>query len=352
MRKIACTTALLALALINTSCSVFKTSMASFSVEESRKSSSGTLTRTLETAEARDLLSKVRDHAEFSAVVYRRDIPDPVARSTEGCNYVKSGVGGVPSHLLPAGWRPLDDALLRSLQIDADSVIPCRASKGLEYETYVLVEKSQVTRAVIAIRGTENDKVSGIGDWLTSSTGLFLGTTESAQYKTAREDIGQLIKTLANRLPSIPPSAKCREAGPGARPQAPIELVGHSLGGGLAQHVAYTRSACEVMQTVTFNSSPVTGWFYLNEKELVLTKDPDIFRFYMNGEFLEKVRALTTKFNLPREGRVDYQLNFPGISGNFVELHSMDHLASCIGMWSNEPPLTQWCVVASADGRK
>ena len=104
-----------------------------------------------------------------------------------------------------------------------------------------------------------------------------------------------------------------------------VYLSGHSLGGGIAQSIAYQLEPELGVEAFTFDTSPVTNWTRLNADHLVKNTDPKIYRVFMNKEALENLRSFTTKFNTLRFGRSDYEFNF--VNKPPVDAHSMSHLA-------------------------
>ncbi len=161
---------------------------------------------------------------------------------------------------------------------------------GLFYETYIYGESQGVPQeAVIAFRGTENFKGQFFQDWKTNLSALF--GFEPAQYRQARAYVPELIAGLQ-----------------AANEEIRIQVVGHSLGGGLAQQAGYQSAAVE--RVVTFNTSPVSNWTYLRLNREIRNRYPLIYRIYHGGEILEKVRFITTAFTATRFNRYDLGLQF------------------------------------------
>ncbi|WP_426105450.1 hypothetical protein [Massilia sp. TSP1-1-2] len=315
-------------------CATVRTPM----IFESARTSDGVQDKTLSQEEVAALMRDVSSYADMAESVYRRDFnKNPKDRMKHGCDYVSSGSDSILRLGLPVGWRRLDRALIDKLGLESGEragapLIPCRSGKGLDYETYVqLDDLGSPIQAAISFRGTENTKYQWADDWIANFSNVDFGLGDNPQFADARTEGSRLIIGLARVLPKVPNSATCSKIpGRAKDSQAPIDLVGHSLGGGLAQHLAFFSNACDVRKTVAFDPSPATGWFYLNRRDLVATADPDISRIYMDGEALSFVRKVSTKFNMPRNSRRDYRVVFPGVTGNAFGLHSMTLLANNI----------------------
>jgi pimeloyl-ACP methyl ester carboxylesterase len=231
--------------------------------------------------------------ALFAEVVYRRDIPKDV-RTGQGCDYLKPGNAGSKRALfgMPRGGAEAGRWERWIPTAGPADVRPCEDSSGLYYETYVHVDgDGKLDEAVIAYRGTENRSGQYWYDW--SSNFVALLGIEPPQYALAAERLEPLVKAL---------KAQLDRDGKGGK----IYVVGHSLGGGLAQQAGYLSK--DVAEVVTFNTSPVTNWSYLRLHEKVRNAYPTIHRLYHGGEFLEKVRFVTTSLTEARFGRHDIGL--------------------------------------------
>jgi pimeloyl-ACP methyl ester carboxylesterase len=181
----------------------------------------------------------------------------------------------------------------------------CFNQRGLYYETYVYEARDpqgspRLTEAVISIRGTE------LRDWhdmKANASGIV--DFDETEYTIARDRIAALIKALVlNGIESI-------------------YLTGHSLGGGIAQHIAFISK--DVKETFAFNPSPVTNWMRLCKTTADLNWDPKINRIYQGKEVLAYVRNVTTRFNSELYWRNDFRFGF--VEANAVVSHSMNNLA-------------------------
>ncbi|WEL57606.1 hypothetical protein PZ739_10775 [Pseudomonas kermanshahensis] len=142
----------------------------------------------------------------------------------------------------------------------------------------------KVTEVAIVFRGTEADQRQ---DWF-SNARWFIPTWlrgedqyDVAKNELAKEFEAEIQKRIAEH--KLPATVK-------------ITSVGHSLGGGLAQQLAYAlpRSAphpVKVSKVIAFNSSPVTGWLSTaNPPRDENTKGLEIDRVFEHGEALAYVR--------------------------------------------------------------
>lgn len=221
--------------------------------------------------------------ALFAHVVYREDLR--LAGSHDrACAYLDSEVED------RYGMPYAQDVAERWMRWKGPKACIDDRDNGLFYETYIHGGSQDMPQeAVIAFRGTENFKGQFFQDWKTNLSALF--GFEPAQYRLARAYIPELIAGL-------------QAANKGIR----IQVVGHSLGGGLAQQAGYQSALVE--RVVTFNTSPVSNWTYLRLNHEVRNRYPLIYRIYHGGEILEKVRFITTAFTATRFNRYDLGLQF------------------------------------------
>jgi hypothetical protein len=265
--------------------------------------------------------------AKFADAVYRRDFANDVGgRIDYACAYASAMHGfGSDTPALPAGWFRVRTLHLTQwrVNLDGDRFL-CSSAKGLAFELYARADRdNQPAELVLAFRGTENDRAQFLPDWRDNLSQLDFGRNDNTSYRGAREAARAITDGFRNILPGVKPTEACTKQHPGER-QLPITFVGHSLGGGLAQHAAYAISACDATRAITFNTSPVTGWFFLDRNKEVRNPDPIIVRAYNDREVLSYLRSLTTLVNEPREHRVDVQIAFRRFTS---ERHSMEFLS-------------------------
>ncbi|MDO8038250.1 hypothetical protein [Janthinobacterium sp. SUN137] len=313
-------------------------------LHESAHTAAGAVEKTLPTGEALAMLRQISKHADMAEAVYRRDL-DVSERQERACDYVTATDSPPLRSGLPDGWFRLNQQLIRKLGMQPAGeqgrpLQPCRGARGLQYETYIRLDASgRPLEAVLAFRGTENTKYEWRSDWIANFSNVDFGVGANPQFSEARIEGGRLIEALVRVLPKTTSSPVCKAAKNRSEGvQAPIDLVGHSLGGGLAQHLAYSSKACDVRATIAFDPSPATGWFFLHWRGCVVTTDPNIYRVYLDGEALSFVRKVSTKFNQTRDHRRDIRMTFPDVDVGAFGRHSMTLLAAGIKYAANSLP--------------
>lgn len=288
--------------------------------------------------------------ALFAKVVYRKDL-DKTVRSAQGCSYLETGplkldVGMPEAHDMPgsdgaktSGWRRWDGRVGTSAV-----ATPCVDRDGLFMETYVHYVRNRdgtghetIDKAVIAFRGTENDRWSEkLADWTTNFSAL-LGL-EPHEYTLAQTAATQLVDALREHYADVE-----------------VYATGHSLGGGLAQQAGYLDA--RIKAVYAFDTTPVTNWSYLQVRQnreglackrallaqplpdrsaqeaalqacktlVIKNPYPTIYRVNHWNEGLAYVRNLTTRFNTRRINRSDYAFFFE--KDRPVAAHEMGILA-------------------------
>jgi hypothetical protein len=237
------------------------------------------------------------------------------------------------TRLQPAGWRWKPWADFPS------AATWCKAQKyGLDIEVHedTSTESGRVaSRVAVIFRGTESPDLN---DWRSNFrwiTRFFPGEDE---YTVAVKDV---TKDLAAEV------ARRQQDGRLPRSNLMLFASGHSLGGGLAQQLAYAYPPAEAPDTLpkistvyAFDPSPVTGWFTiektLREKNAGQLK---IDRIFEHGEALAYVRlllsyALPPQANAPAISEVRYDV-VP--SNNPVGNHSMGAMALKLAEASGHP---------------
>lgn len=257
---------------------------------------------------ARTLSRKFAVMALFAQTSYRKEILDK-KRDDHACDYLTNPTLTVQDstgdHLITHYQMPREsDEAGWERWVNSGA---CYSRHGLFFETYIhRAQNNTVDEAVIAIRGTENSSTQWKGDWMSNASGAF--PTRNNEYNDAKYLIPPVIAALGNHFKDVK-----------------IYLSGHSLGGGIAQEIAYLIDAEKhpLVATYTFNTSPVTYWTQLGKEE-IKNEYPVIHRAYMNGEGLQYLRKLTKLFNTPRYSRTDYEFNF--YRAGAVKTHDMAHL--------------------------
>ena len=196
---------------------------------------------------------------------------------------------------IPPEKRPTN--AYNSLDCDPD-----RPGKGLEAKTYLRwpqgINNGQPTELVFVFRGT-----TSLSDW-------WCGNISDCQYSEADDYVKSQIKKYRDKYPGIA-----------------IVSTGHSLGGGLAQHIAF---CVEGARAVGFNTSPRShkhdckaleefrreakgGW----EEDV---KKNHIVRIHQHAEILSPIRHLFSSSDYK-----DTAYNFT--TAGFLARHGMTPLA-------------------------
>lgn len=157
-------------------------------------------------------------------------------------------------------------------------------------------DPASVTEVAIVFRGTEADQKQ---DWF-SNARWFIPTwlRGEDQYNVTKIQVAKAFEAeLQTRI---------------AQGRLPVEVsitaIGHSLGGGLAQQLAYALPRTpghpiRVTKVIAFNSSPVTGWFSTdNPPRDENTLGLEINRIFEHGEALAYIR-LPINFIAPPDNR-------------------------------------------------
>ncbi len=169
------------------------------------------------------------------------------------------------------GWKHINIAMEDITPTDKSKVVV----EGLYYELWEREAEHETTVAIV-FKGTE-----GKGDW--KANFRWVRRLFSKNSWDHYDQLGQISKKIVG-------SIKLRHAG-----NKPLKIIatGHSLGGGLAQFMAY--AIPEIDLVYAFNSSPVTAYYDVLSKDRKKNKvNAKIFRIYESGEGLSFVRTFMT----------------------------------------------------------
>lgn len=245
---------------------------------------------------------------------------------TESLEKQVQACGGNAPPLIPPEWRRWPD-------FPSHELSAAMRKKGLFLT--VLERETSPREIVVVFEGTN---FTELPDWGANLHWFlrFIPGFEDQYTLTAREVSNEFFARIRSRpanylVSEIDPVL--RSAGGDA---IKIVATGHSLGGGLAQHFAYTFKQSSVTSTgpkvsevYAFDPSPVTGWFSAadpprthNAKGLV------VHRIFEHGEVLAYIRWLTSRLAISAQDPSiwEYRYNFDP-KANIIRNHSMRSLA-------------------------
>jgi hypothetical protein len=212
----------------------------------------------------------------------------------------------------PALPEPTLEAYRRVCTTDTEAPIPLEGwsqwkkvpSAGLKEEAegvglFVEVWEKDVTppEIVVAFRGTE----FSLKDWITNLRWfLRFIPLYSDQYTVVGKNLGkEILDELKHKIAATADKYK----------SAKLVATGHSLGGGLAQHLAYSLPLDKmpdgslmprVSRVYAFDPSPVTGWSSVTRKVRASNvKGLHIDRIFEHGEILAYIRLIMRYINPP-----------------------------------------------------
>ncbi len=191
-----------------------------------------------------------------------------------------------------------------------------RATEGLVYDVWQRKEAGlDDVSVVVSFRGTDSDQA---GDWSSNFRAVTHTKSTWDQYDQVRDLAPRLIELIESNVEG----------------SYTLIATGHSLGGGLAQHFAYTCGVNDesknVAAVVAFNSSPVTGATHWNEYgRRKAGSGLVIYRVYEKGEILANFRWLVRKAigRRHRNPRI-VEVRFNLVPGGMFSEHKMASLAA------------------------
>ena len=209
-----------------------------------------------------------------------------------------------------AGFGPKDD---------------CEDERGMMLYVWQRPAGGWPEEVVVAFRGTH-----GWVDWRYGNLWWFTRFFEDDnQVSRARAAAGRVLAHF---------KAEARKHG---RPEPVFNSTGHSLGGGLAQHVLYAYPN-EVRQAIVFHPSSVTGYVAVGAENQVagcscdkVAPEGRFMRVYESYEILSVLRIFHKTF-FPPERHVQ-EVRLPLKSGwNMLAGHNMGDFARGLKEWASE----------------
>lgn len=230
----------------------------------------------------------VKDAAVFSAEVYYRGIGKSAPTSLPPKNYQWVKFESIPEFVPPRSTIIL---------------------KGLYFEVWYTAGHNGNKIAAIVFRGT---RFTMWQDWYSNCRWL-------TKFIPGVFDHYRQINALAKKIVD---SLK-KELGSDIK----IIAAGHSLGGGLAQHAAY--SASDISDVFAFNPSPVTGFYSIPKSTRENNSEKlRILRIYEHGEILAYLRLVLRPFyplTYSKPSIIEVRFNFS--RADSITEHGMERFA-------------------------
>lgn len=192
---------------------------------------------------------------------------------------------------------------------------------NLYFEAWGLNEESDETIVAIVFKGTE---FSNLDDWGANFRWFIKGVNKTTfdHYDHLGKIDSAMVDAIKNHYSSGDKKLK-------------IVSTGHSLGGGLAQYMAY--SIPEINFVYAFDPSPVTGYYDVKprKRRIENKKGAKIYRIYESGEGLTFARKfMTILYPVPLFKTKDpaiIRIRFDFKTGeDSVDQHSIEDLAESL----------------------
>lgn len=225
---------------------------------------------------------------------------------------------------------------------------PLPTDVGIKVFTRVAPSSPGTTDVIVAFRGT---RMTSPRDWLSNFSWFAGGLPIATHYESARLAMAQIMRKLTLEHPT----AKFRYV-----------AAGHSLGGGLAQHVA---DGFPCVSSVTFNTSFVTNSYvyqtrYPNHRMSSIHEDRDALtgirgRIGLTQSDTASYRWYLLKLNPCKEGRasllckLDDHAMLPIVVGmaRFTAACQVDPKEGCYPIVTKDPSLRDFYCATEFAGR-
>lgn len=200
----------------------------------------------------------------------------------------------------------------------ADDYLPCSQKRidegrcnikvpGIAYQVWARKNCSEI---VVSFRGTN---FSEVNDWITNFHWFTRLLPVYDQYEQVQDNVQNILDVM---------KAHCR-----GRKSVTLTAVGHSLGGGLAQQLAY--GTAEITRVYAFDPSMVTGYYDLDIEHRNPGDTLEIDRVYEHGEILAYFRFFMRQFAPPSVCRPQIRnIRFDLLHGSVIDQHSMDGITA------------------------
>ena len=223
----------------------------------------------------------------------------------------------IVDYKISGNWKLLtDETMMDSAFAQLKSVPPkCTIIVGgLLYQVWVNKVDFKESLGIVAVLVFCGTDFKSFGDWFSNFNPLtkFIPCTWN-QYKETRHLAPKIIALLQKEYPGV----------------KKIIAVGHSLGGGLAQHAGYSNKDINIVYA--FDPSPVTGFYDIEKIEREgNSEDLKILKIYEHGEILAYMRLVLRPFNpisYIKPKIIEIRFNFNDQAPPGVRQHGMEILA-------------------------
>jgi predicted esterase len=195
----------------------------------------------------------------------------------------------------------------------------CEDAGGLMFHVWTRRPVTGPMQVVIAFRGT-----SGASDWAFGNAWPLLHKfLSNNQYEVANAQVTRIIEFYS------------QAAAAAGEPPPRFLTTGHSLGGGLAEHVLYTHPS-QIEQAIVFDPSSITGFSAIGDEQLKvqgcacqdqLFPEARLMRVYQTYEVLTGLRIFHKMIFPPERHVQEVRFNFPASQWNAIARHAMHKLA-------------------------
>ncbi len=203
--------------------------------------------------------------------------------------------------------HPLGDFGWKGLFDSSEVLNDHEVRTGIAFSAFARPRPDGGADVVIAFRGTDFTKLN---DWKSNLRWITRFLPGEDQYNVLHRRSKEIIDRALNGAKKLLPETR----------SFAIYTTGHSLGGGLAQSLAYTDRRVE--GAVVFNPSPVTGYSTVVRDDEV-NCNVRLLRVYERGEALQYVRSFIRQFYTLSDNIHEVAFDLLHSHGNPFRNHSM-----------------------------